>query len=55
MRTKKPLISIIMSVYNSEIHLDRAIESILDQTYKNIEFIIVNDGSTDKSLEIINN
>ena len=54
MRTKKPLISIIMSVYNSEIHLDRAIESILDQTYKNIEFIIVNDGSTDKSLEIIN-
>ena len=54
MRTKKPLISIIMSVYNAEIYLDRSIESILDQTYKNIEFIIVNDGSTDKSLEIIN-
>ena len=54
MKNKRPLISAIMSVYNAEFYLDAAIKSILNQTYKNIEFIIVNDGSMDKSLEIIN-
>jgi glycosyltransferase involved in cell wall biosynthesis len=54
MKNKRPLISVIMSVYNAEFYLDTAIKSILNQTYKNIEFIIVNDGSMDKSLEIIN-
>ncbi len=49
----QPLISVIMSVYNGEIYLKDAIESILNQTYKNIEFIIINDGSLDQSFEII--
>ncbi len=49
----KPLISVIMPAYNGEKYLAEAIESILDQTYNNFEFIIINDGSTDKSLEII--
>jgi len=48
-----PEISVVMSVYNGEKYLDEAIQSILNQTYKNFEFIIINDGSTDKSLEII--
>ena len=48
-----PMISVVMSVYNGEKYLDEAIESILNQTYKDFEFIIINDGSTDKSLEII--
>jgi glycosyltransferase involved in cell wall biosynthesis len=46
-------ISVIMAVYNGEQYLNKAIDSILNQTYKNIEFIIINDGSTDKSLKII--
>jgi glycosyltransferase involved in cell wall biosynthesis len=46
-------ISVVMSVYNGEDYLSESIESILNQTYKNIEFVIINDGSTDSSLEII--
>jgi glycosyltransferase involved in cell wall biosynthesis len=48
-----PLISVIMSVYNSEKFLRPAIDSILTQTYKPFEFIIIDDGSTDKSAKII--
>jgi glycosyltransferase involved in cell wall biosynthesis len=44
-----------MSVYNAEKYLSEAIESILEQTYENFEFIIINDGSVDKSLDIIKN
>ncbi|HAT4122599.1 glycosyltransferase family 2 protein [Clostridium perfringens] len=47
------LVSVVMSVYNGEKYLKEAIESILNQTYKNIEFIIIDDGSTDESLNII--
>ena len=50
---KNPKISVIMSVYNGEKYLKEAIESILNQAFTDLEFIIVNDGSTDKSLEII--
>lgn len=46
-------ISVVMSVYNGDIYLDEAISSILNQSYKNIELIIVNDGSSDRSCEII--
>ncbi|QOP41458.1 glycosyltransferase family 2 protein [Sulfurimonas marina] len=46
-------ISVIMPVYNAEKYLDEAIQSILSQTYRDFEFIVINDGSTDKSLEII--
>lgn len=50
---EEPLITVIMPVYNAEKYLEEAIESVLNQTYKNIEFIILNDGSTDRSLEIV--
>ncbi|MFV9931187.1 MAG: glycosyltransferase family 2 protein [Francisella endosymbiont of Hyalomma scupense] len=46
-------ISVIMSVYNAEKYIAQAIESILQQSFKDFEFIIVNDGSTDNSLAII--
>lgn len=45
-------ISIIVPVYNAEHTLENCIESLVKQTYKNIEIILVNDGSTDKSLNI---
>jgi len=48
-----PLISVILPVYNGEKYLKEAVESILDQTYGNLEFIIMNDGSTDASESII--
>ena len=49
----KPLVSVVMSVYNDEQYLRQAIESILNQTFKNFEFIIIDDGSTDNSWKII--
>lgn len=53
MKTKLPLVSVIIPVYNAEKYIKQAIESVLYQTYKNVEIIIVNDFSTDKSDEII--
>jgi len=46
-------VSIVMSVYNAGKYLNEAIESMLNQTFADFEFIIVNDGSTDTSLQII--
>ncbi len=46
------LISIIIPVYNVEKYLEECIESCINQTYRNIEIILINDGSTDNSLEI---
>lgn len=46
-------VSVIMAAYNAEKYIDEAIQSILNQTYRNFEFIIVNDGSTDSTSEII--
>ncbi|MCP3924060.1 MAG: glycosyltransferase [Desulfobacterales bacterium] len=51
--SNKPLISVVMAVYNGEKYLKESIKSILNQTYKKFEFIIVNDGSTDKSKAIL--
>ena len=48
-----PEISIIMPVYNGGKYLNEAIDSILQQTFTDFEFIIINDGSTDNSLKII--
>lgn len=50
----EPIISVIVPIYNVEKYLHKCIESILNQTLSNIEVILVNDGSTDKCLEIIN-
>lgn len=47
------LVSIIIPVYNSEKYLKKTIQSILNQTYKNLEIIAVNDDSTDNSLKIL--
>lgn len=49
----KPLVSIIMPVYNGERFLSEAIESVISQSYKNWELLIVDDGSEDKSISII--
>ena len=42
-------ISVIVPVYNVEQYLERCVDSIINQTYKNLEIILVNDGSTDNS------
>src|SRR5688500_8514963 len=52
--TTQPLVSVLMPVYNAEAYVSEAIQSILQQTYKNFEFLIINDGSTDNSEKLIN-
>ena len=51
--TDSPFVSVVMPVYNGEKYLYEAIESILKQTYQNFEFLIIDDGSSDTSFEII--
>lgn len=51
--SRSPLVSVVTPVYNAAEHLGVAIRSILDQTLSNLEFIIVDDGSTDRSPKII--
>ncbi|SDZ79636.1 Glycosyl transferase family 2 [Porphyromonadaceae bacterium KH3R12] len=46
---KEPLISVIIPVYNGEKYIRPCIENILNQSYKNLEIIVVNDGSSDQS------
>ena len=48
-----PKVTIIVPVYNTEKYLDKCIESIINQSLSEIELIILNDGSTDKSLDVI--
>lgn len=50
----KPLFSIIMPCYNSEDYVHRAIQSVINQTFDNWELVIINDGSTDETLNIVN-
>jgi len=49
----QPKITVLMPVYNGENYVREAMESILNQTYQYFEFLIIDDGSTDKSVEII--
>ncbi|MDD3597005.1 glycosyltransferase family 2 protein [Sulfuricurvum sp.] len=51
--TEKPLISIITVVYNGEKHLEETIRSVINQTYDNIEYIVIDGGSTDRTVDII--
>ena len=50
---QNPIVSVLMPVYNGEKYLSEAIESVLNQTFTDYEFIIINDGSTDRSKQII--
>lgn len=51
---KNELISVIVPIFNVEEYLEQCVESIINQTYKNLEIILVNDGSTDRSGDICN-
>lgn len=51
--TISPLISVLLPVYNGAAYLEDAIQSILSQTYDNFELIIINDGSTDETVAVI--
>ena len=53
MADKKPLVSLIIPCYNMEKKIHRLMESLIRQTYKNLQLIFVNDGSVDKTLDII--
>ncbi len=50
----QPLVTVLMPVYNAEKYVGETMASTLNQTYRHFEFLIIDDGSTDKSLEIIN-
>jgi glycosyltransferase involved in cell wall biosynthesis len=49
----KPKVTVLMSVYNGERYLKKAVDSILNQTFRDFEFLIINDGSTDSAVEIL--
>ena len=49
----KPLISIVVPVYNVEEYINECIESIQKQTYTNLEILVINDGTKDRSIEVI--
>lgn len=54
MKKSHILVSIIIPIYNADSYLVKCVESVINQTYTNLEIILVNDGSTDNSVEIIN-
>lgn len=52
---KNPLVSVIIPVYNAELYVEQCINSVLSQTYNNIEVLAINDGSSDASSKILDN
>ena len=50
---KAALLSVIIPVYNVEPYLEQCLDSVINQTYKNLEIICINDGSSDNSLKIL--
>lgn len=53
MKSKTPLVSVVLPTYNRAELLPRSVESVLNQTYKNFELIIIDDGSTDNTKEVV--
>ena len=51
---RQPQVSIIVPAYNVENYIERCLNSLVNHTFKDIEIITINDGSTDKSLELLN-
>ncbi|MEO1653522.1 MAG: glycosyltransferase family A protein, partial [Bacteroidota bacterium] len=50
---ESPFVTVLVTAYNAEKYLPEAIESVLNQTYTDFELILVNDGSKDRTLEIM--
>lgn len=50
---EEKLVSVIIPCYNCELYVEEAVRSIMNQTYKNLEIFIINDGSTDKTEDIL--
>jgi hypothetical protein len=48
-----PAVSVVLSIYNCEQYIRQAVDSILNQTYRNFEFIVINDGSTDNTAKLL--
>ena len=48
----RPKISVIVPIYNAELYLEQCIESVLNQTLRDIELLLIDDGSTDNSLMV---
>src|SRR5918996_2481069 len=48
-----PKVSVVMPAYNAAVYLDEAVTSILNQTFREFEFIVINDGSTDDTVSIL--
>ena len=48
------LITVIINVFNGEKYIKKCLDSVINQTYQNLEILIINDGSTDNTLNIIN-